>query len=512
MATEQTKHIKNFYGGITRDDKSKINGVASNIEELDIFSNADYVQCEQIFSADTPTTGTEAYAYASDYNDVVYAYGKKASDGKVRIMKATTGGAATPGSWSDVFTSADATNLAYAPSPIQYFKTTEVNPHYLYFLTNASNTIKLCRFEISAGSDFTVVGTLTGLTGSYDKLSMKVLFGELFIMNGNLIAKVDKDGVFTPAAFTLPKEWIAVDMVSVSDVAIILGQHIDRMSNFSRGFWWDLTVLTQVDDSFDIPCGGPQWIVNHKETIKIMCAINGVARWFQLSGAFPGAVPLELPGMVMTNIATETSSQTISAPKMVAVKDKILYFGMWKTDKTGVYAIGQLDSDKPVALILSKRFATTDYSLHKPTALFILGPNYYGAYVDNTTASIVRCATLNSPNRSSSGVYESIVIDLGDATVNKDLKNVFIQTQPLPASTDINVFTAKDYGSYTEQFRPDGTSMNTTSGVLGFFGVTNCTSSKSFKIKTQMVSNGTSSPKLTGISFQYHIQTQPAGK
>ncbi len=509
MAKEDTKVIRTFYGGITRDDKSKINGVASNLEELDIFTNADYVQAEQIFSTDSLPATTEAYAYTSGSDGTAYAYGKETAASKVRILSVATGGAANPGSFSTLFTSADATNLAYAVSPLQYFTTTESNSKYLYYTTNASGTIILKRYDITGASESTV-GTLTGLTGSYDRITMKVIYGELLITNGKYMSKVDKDGVFTNAAFTLPLEWQAVDIVPVSDVAIILARYVDRTVNFCKGFWWDLTNTVQFDDSFELPCGGPQWIINHKETIKMFCSINGVGRFFQLSGAYPGAIPIELPGMILSNMATETSTQVISSSKMVGVKDRILYFGVYKTDKTGIYAIGQIDADKPVALLLSKRFATSDYSLHAPTALMIQGSNFYGAYVDNGTAATVRCETLNTPNRSSSAIYESIVIDAGDPTANKDVENIIVTTQPLPASTDVNVFVAPDYGSYTEIFRKDGTSLATTSAMLGNFDAVATKGKKVFKLKMQLVSSGVNSPKVTSMAFKYVMQTKPA--
>lgn len=509
MAVSKIKLIDKFYGGITRDDKSKISGSAFNVEELDIFTNQNYIQAEQIFSSYALPATTEAYAFTSDNSDTAYAYGKETAGGKVRILSVASGGTSNPSTFATLFTSADATNLAHIPSPFQYFKTTETNHHYLYYLTNASGTILLKRYDIIGAAESTV-GTLDDLLGSFDRLFFKIIFGELFIGNGQYISKVDKDGVFTQHAFTLPNEWRSVDMVAVSDIAIILGRYIDRYVNFSKGFWWDLTAITQVDDSFDIPCGGPQWIVNHKETIKMCCSINGTARFFQLSGPFAGAQVIELPGMILTNVATEGSTQPISSPKMVAVKDKILYFTLYKTDKTGVYAIGQLDSDKPNALILSKRFSTSDYSLHAPTALMILASNFYGAFSDNGTASVVICKTLNSPSRSSSGVYESILIDDDNPLSNKAINPVYLTTYPIPSGSDVNCFMASDYGSYGEVFRADGTSLNTTNAVLGMFDTPGHARKKVFRIKIQLVSNGANSPKVTSIGMNMTIERSPA--
>lgn len=507
---DKIKFISKFYGGITRDDKSKIVGVASNMEEIDIFANGDYFQAEQIFSSDTLPSSTEVYAYTAGRNDTVYTYGKETSGNKVRILSVASGGADNPGALSTLFTSSDGTNIAYEPSPIQYFLSSENADGFLYYLTNNSGTISLKRYNITTSSESTV-GTLTGLDGSFDRCFMKEIFGELMVGNGKYIAKIDKDGVFTEKAFTLPSEWEAVDLIPVSDVGLIIARNVNRLVNFSKGYWWDLTSSTQFDDSFNIPMGGAQWIVNHQETVKFMCAINGVARFFQLSGAFPGAVPLELPGMSLTNIGAETSTQPISAPKTVGTKDRILYFGLFKTDKTGVYAIGKLDSDKPNALLLSKRFSTSDYSLQKPTSLLVHGSNFYASYSENGTNTAVRCETNNSPTRSSNAVYESIWIDDGNPLSNKDLKQVFITSYPLVASTSVAVSVANNYGSYTSVTRPDGTTFNTASGVMGYFDVKQA-QKKVYKIKLALTSSTTSTPKITGIGMIMSSDDKPATK
>lgn len=523
MATEKIKLINKFFGGIVRDDKSSAQGVASNIEEVDIFSNADYIQAEQIFSSYSLPASTEIYAHTSGSDGTLYAYGKETAANKVRILSVASGGATAPGSLATLFTSADTTNLAYSVSPVQFFKTTDTTTGSLYYVKGTGASWYLVRYNITSAAEQRYNGSawvtsdaldsntqLGNITGSFDKIVMKVIFGELFITNGNYIAKVDKDGVLTTNAFTLPKEWNSVDIIPVSDVAIILGRYTDRTVNYCKGFWWDLTAALQVDDSFDIPSGGPQWIINHKETIKIFTAINGTGRFYQLSGAFPGAVVLELPGLVLNNVATETSTQSISPQKTLCVKERILYFGLWKTDKSGVYGIGQIDAGKPTALILSKRFATSDYSNHKPLSLYTLGPNFFGAFTDNTTNTSISCQTLNSPSRSTSAIYESIWIDDNDPISLKKLMGTYITSYPLPASTDVNVSIQADYsGSYTEVFRADGTSFNTTSGLEAWFTSKTFDKKRVFKVKLELVSSTTNSPKVTAIGLRMIVGSTP---
>lgn len=514
---EKIKLIDKFYGGIVRDDRSKIPGGAFNVEELDIYSNGDFMQPEQIFTADALPATTEAYAYASDNADQVWLYGKQTSDSAVRLMKVTSAGDDNPGAVATVFTSADTTDIAYAKSPLAYHRRDDGTKNFLYYLTNASGTVKLKAYDISGNTESeTDTGatnmTLTKLDASFDRLFMKPIYSDLIIGNGQYISKVDKDGVFTEDAFTLPNGWEAVDIVPVSDVAIILARSINRNANYCRGYWWDLTTSLQFDDAFEIPFGGPQWVVNHRETIKICAAIGGKAKFYQLSGAFPGAVPIALPGLQLSNIATEIAAQDISSPKTVAVKDNILYFGLWKTDKTGMYAIGQVDDDKPQAISLSKRFHTSAYASHKPTAVHTHGPNFFAAFDDNGTPSAARCESNNSPTRSSNAVYESVAIDDGNPAVNKEVPQCYVTTKPLSASTAVALSTESDYvGSYVAATRADGTTLNTTNGIQGEFN-TNLAAIKTVRIKLTFTSSGTSTPKVTGIGLRMKVKKAAASK
>jgi hypothetical protein len=513
MGEEKTKLINKFYGGIVRDEKSTVTGSASNIEEIDIFTNKDYFQAEQIFSADALPASTEVYAYTSGSDDTVYGYGKETANSKIRIVSVASGGGSNPGAFATLFTGSDSTNLATPLSPVEFFKTTEVsNNTSLYFIKGTSTSWYISRYNLGAAAEQRWTGTawsgsgswdsnsqLTGLNGTFMRPTMRIIYGELYICNGNLIAKVDEDGTFDNAAFTLPNDWEAVDIVAVGSSAIILARNISRTVNYTKGYWWDLTTDEQFDDSFTIPMGGPQWIYNHREMLKIFCSLNGKARIYQMQ-PYAGAMPVELPGISIDNTGTETSTQPVSPSKMVHAKENVLYFGLFKTDKSGLYALGRLDSDKPEAYILSKRFHTTSYATHSPTGGLIQGANFYAAFSDNGTASTARCETLNSPDRSSNAVYETIVVDDGNPLNDKAIKSIQITTQPLVASTDVDVHVASEYGSYSQVYRADGTSLNTTSATTGEFKP-KLGNAKTWKVKLALTSSGTSSPKVTAIGM-----------
>lgn len=503
---DKTKIINTFYGGIARDDKSKLVGVCSNIEEVDIFTNQDYVQAEQIMSADTLPLGSEIYAYDVGNDDTMYAYGKETTGGKVRLFSVANGGTDNPGDFTTLFTSADATNLATIVSDLKFHKTSETGNNFLYYIAGTGSTWYLKRYRIDTAAESSV-GQLTGLTGSFDRPTMKRFYGELFVCHGQYVAKVDDDGVFTEKAWTLPNSQIAVDIIPVSDVAIVLSRNQNRFINSSIGYWWDLESTTQFDDRFHIPMGGAQWITNWKEKIIIFCGINGVGKFYQLSGAYPGAQPLEMSDKLLLNVGVETTTQPISSAKMIGYKDGILYFELFKTDKTGIYALGQLDYNKQIALTLAKRFDTSDYSLHKPYALFIQGPNFYGAFSDNATADLCRCESNNSPSRSSNALIETIWIDDDKPLQKKQLIRAYLTSYPLSANTSLDLRVASDYSSsYTQIKRADDTIFNTANGLFGLFRPATFKDKLVFKAKVLFTSSTTNSPKLVGIGLRMLIK------
>jgi hypothetical protein len=498
--------INKFFGGMVRDEKSKQPGVCSNIEELDIFENHDYIRPTQIMSTDSMPASTEIYGYCADNADTVFGYGRETAGSKVRIVSVSSGGGTNPGAFATLFTASSVTY--YISSPIEYHRCSSGDANRLYWLSKNGSTISLNHCTTSGTSE-TLDGTLTGLDGTNDKLGMRRVYGELYIMNGQYVAKVDDDGVFTEKAYTLPNGWEAVDICEAGTSAVILARNININANFCKGFFWDLTTPDSFDDAFDIPFGGPQWVVKHGEKIKIMCASGGKARFYQVS-AYAGGVPTRLKGIELSNVGTEADATPISSSKMVSIKDDILYFGVYMSAKTGIYALGQLDEDKNFALVLAKRFDTSDYSLHVPRAMFIQGPNFYASFASNGTSTNTRCETQNSPTRSSNAVYETVVLDDENVLVDKKLMDVFLTTQPLPASTTIAVDISVDYASYTPIKRPDATDYTGTGLLVGAFKPkTGC---KSFKLKLTFTSSGTNAIKLTGIGWMTSTDTTPAKK
>lgn len=444
--------INKFYGGIVRAERDRTVGASLNIEELDVFSNQDFIEPETIFETDSGSSGG-IFDYAFGGSSL-YGLSKDGSN-KIKIWELTTAGADNPGNWSALFTSGNNFHAEHIPSMIWHEQTeSSTQKDYLYYIGDpgGSNT-PMYRFgdldssptESSTDVDATAM-TLTGITTSNSTTPFPRirLDGEIFIGHGQFVAKVDKNGVFTEKAFTLPVSWDAISFTAVSGTLYILSRNTKEPS-ISKIFIWDTTATEQFDDVIIIPMGGAQAVINQNEVIRIFCAQNSILRIYELLGKSPIKTH-ELANMQDNTGTAEPGATRVgrSVPdNTVFLKDNVVYFGLWKTDKPGLYALGQTSQRTPLALVLSRRFDTTDYSNHRPVAATSVGPNFFAGFFDDNASPddyvSVRIEGNNSPTRSSNAVYESVWIDAGSPETVKDWPFFFIVTKPIPTSCLIKV-------------------------------------------------------------------------
>lgn len=493
-----------WFGGIVRDDKATGPGQMSNVEELDILENANFVRPTQIFSADTFPANITPIAYTVDDADVGYALCYDNSN-HIVICTKSNASANTPGSWSTLTTlSSDTYNIL---SPIQYHKVTEsgtVNK-YVYFVSG-TNTLK--RYGPLGGSPtLSTVGTLSQLvgTGSYDRIAFRRFYGTLYIPIGQYVSQVDDNGIFTEKKFTAPFDVYCLDIAPASDVAVILCRYSDRTLNMGIGYWWDLVSPTTFQDHFDIPMGGPQWIYNYKQTIIWLCAFNSYMRLYQLSSPNPGATVIPFPNVYLTNVALDADTQPVSPVKSTFTWDDKFYFGLNKTDKTGIYAIGKLDYKYPIALWLAKRFNTTNYALHQPTAAFAIGQNFFASYSDNGTQTGVSMLAASAA-RSSKAVIESTWQDNGQPVNYKDLMKAYMINYPLASGCSLSLSVAGDYGSYVTLTTAGGVAASILNAVRAIFRAISLHSKTCYKFKVSFTSNGANCPILTTVAMRMIIK------
>lgn len=281
--------IERFYGGITNSDRDRREGVCLNMEELDIFANPSYIEPATILAADTSiTTGTPRRVWAFTVDDADSLYGisdDAAGTPKAQIWRLTTASADNPGDFASYLVSAQNSRATYASNIIWHGIGDPVSTAFLYYVTGTNS---LYRYgDIKGTPAEASVGTLSGLTATSKYVPMIRREGELLIGHGQFIAKVDDGAVFNATAFTLPNEWVVVDLKTIGDEVAILARNIKTGYNESRVFFWDGTATTGVNDEVVIPMGGAEAMVNHNETIRVFCARNSILRIYELQGKLP---------------------------------------------------------------------------------------------------------------------------------------------------------------------------------------------------------------------------------
>lgn len=519
--------IDRWYGGIVTGDKDKKDGGCLNAEELDIFSNPDYVQPETVLSADTSiTTGTYGvYGFTTDKSNNLYAISDDAAGTpKVKIWKLSSAAGDNPGDFAAYKTSAyNARASGYANNIIWHAWGSPITNSYLYYIGGTNSLIRLGDIEAAGTTEATTDSgattmTITGLTAATKYVPFKRVNAELFIGAGQYISKVDSDGVFTDQAFTIPNEWEIVDFDGLGDELYILARNVRSGDNSCKIFIWDKVSLQTIEDEIMIPMGGPQTLFNHNEVMRVICAQNNKLRIYELVSL----VPVKTHEIACrTDLAEAAVDGFVASGKAVFSKNNIIYIGMAGTlvngKNAGLWAIGKTEDSKPLALVLAKRFINTNATgtkVHTPLAAIAVGPNIYTSYKDYVSTAaykLLRVEENNSPARSSSAIYESIWIDAGMPEHNKSWPGMMVVARAMPASCSVKFDATMDNSSSVDSVINADSSFTLSSSndqvitgnIADRFWQRNITSlhGRRIQIKLTFTSNSTDCAQLYSVSI-----------
>lgn len=498
--------IRQFFGGIVTGERDKKIGVGLNFEELDIFTNPDYIEPETIFADDSVIA--RGYWDVTDDGTHLFAIGETA-DGtpKTQLWKRENGmanGLATT-TWASYLTSGENS----LKDSFLKCHTWDDGTKHLYFVSGTNDLRKYG--DIAGTPSESSVGSLSGVSTSSGRLPTHIQFGELFIGHGRYIAKVDDSGTFTDKAWTAPSGFKVVDIAPIGENMAVLCSPISTNSGTSAIFFWDLTATTGFIDSVYMPTGNAQMIVNHNESIRVFCVSNttttsGTLKIYELLGKKPLLTHTLENIDIAYNTPTAAFNYSVS-PKTKVIINNILYFGIAKTDKSGIYALGQVSEDRPLALVLSRRSHTTDYSNHYPICLYSAGKDLVHCMYDSNTTAQFRMKQLvySSATRSSSAVYESIFIDDNSPETTKKFDRFYLVTDKLPASTAIAISARVDDidNSYSSN-------RNANAGTSNSFDTDNNTyhtvgtdfNGKAIQLKVAWTSNSTDRIRLYSIGVR----------
>jgi hypothetical protein len=349
--------------------------------------------------------------------------------------------------WSHYFTPFSNCDIKQIPS-LMYHVQSESGTlkEYLYYNgLRGSNSTSLFRVDfVTSGTAVTQSSTdvdatpmtLTGINTSNNDVNSPFPHirsqGELFVGHGQFIAKIDSSGIFTEKAFTLPIGYTAVDMAELGDQIYILVK--DKTTNpDSKIIIWDTDSETAFDDIITIPFDGPQIIVNQRELIRVICVSEGELRAYQISGKIPIETHRLENVQEFDEFGSDYGDGGIYYPVPIQtkiVREGLFQFGVWKTDKSGMYAIGQTRENFPLALVLRRRFDTSDYSEHRPVCSASNEKRTASSFFDNNVALDDFNLAYVGTTRSSNATYESKLLDIDTPETVKDWPGFMITTEP----------------------------------------------------------------------------------
>jgi len=487
-----------FFGGIVRDDKSEVPGAGLAVEELDILENENFVRPTHVFSADTIPANMEVGSYSEDAIGTGYGVGNLS--GFASVMTKSNIGTPGAGAWTTQSTSGTLAANNNFPSAIHYEvelgAATATPTIALYFIGSSNHLLKWTAAGGVVDSGF----VLSSITSNSAHVSMRDIQGTLYIAAGNFISTIDVGSQaggpnFNEAAFTLPFGNQAVDIVEAGEYFFVGASFTDLISTQSTIYIWD-GVSGSYTDLVPVPMGGLQWLYNFRQSITLCCCENGKMKLFYLNAPTTGALCKPYPNIELGNVQVEGQNLLIggyalpapvSPTHSVFAKDDQLYFGLWKTDKSGLYALGQIDANHSFALWLAKRYATTNYAYHYPMGARGYGPKIFAAYGYTITGagSLVNNAVVCDPataNRSSQALLQSVWEDDGQPFNNKVLQALFAESYPMPIGCSLDLYYAADYSTtFTQLKQASNVIMNIVNAIFAIFHPTGSTNKKLYQ-------------------------------
>lgn len=262
----------------------------------------------------------------------------------------------------------------------------------------------------------------------------------LWVPYDNKIAK-NNNGTWTDVALTLPDDCYITSICEWGDFLAIAAAPLNPAGS-SRVYIWDMdSTLTAMPQTVDWGTG----------VLKVLDNVSGVLVGVTLdtgSQKLEDKVVFRYLSGSQANIFRKLSAtaNTCTLPISKQVVNGRLYFllsgtfngtarsGLWSIGKTDVgnYAISQERT-------VDNSGTTTNIVLF---GFHIVGDYTFISYTDNSTYKLNK--TNDQASYTSTALYESIKLDMGDPDATKKLLGVTVMTEPLPAA-----------GSYTLKYRKD---------------------------------------------------------
>ena len=452
--------IKSWRGGLSDEDSRGIKGSFKYGQSLSIHKRADTLSCGQKMIKESGTIVTDLILWsisASDGNS--YHFGDTG-----KIYKRTSAGV-----WSLVYTDANG----------KINGAEEWNGN-LYWATDTN----LSKKPFPGASDWSDVSHNWQVLDSAPWHSMVVGAGnqgDLFICNNDKLAMVDYSGVFTNEAVKIIPGNIIQCLIS-NDEDIIFGS---KMADSEKGYLWAWNTLLQAwRKRKKIPVKGVNALVM-SEIMIAQAGSNGETFFTNFVNTLP--------------IITFPDGGQVN-PGGVTNKGNLAMFGVYGSDKCGIYSYGRTAKNRPFALNLDYVLSPNKLADIEIGAIKVVGDDLLASWKDGTTYGV----DVVDQNNKANAIFEGLDFDGNRPDIKKQPAFITILTKPLPTGCSIKAkYRIDKKGDWIYAKLGDGSDSFSTEGLTeAVFNVGG--EGTILEVGVELFSNGNDSPEVLNINLKFN--------
>lgn len=420
----QTLTINDFRGGIVEEGRRGPRGSSKFVQGLDIRSGENTLKCQQALKKDSGSVVTDLVLEivpATDGN--VYAFG---DTGKIYRK--------TSGTWTLVYTDPDG-KITGATE----FKSTS-NTWLLYATQTKLKKILLSTAGGAWGTPTTVGSFINGNDNFHQ---MRNAIGVVLINDGDVQALYDYEDAFNNAALRMPTGTVGRSIWDRKN-RVYIGDRNDVLKSGTL-IEWDRLADSWLDKE-----SAKGWGINAIEDFEggALCQVgnNGTLRYF--------------------NLNTITSFKRIpytgeAYPGGITTHNELIHIGMFGGTRDGVYAIGRLDKNDPLAISLEYVPSHGKKTGCTIGAVQSTGDDLLVSWKDGTTYGIDNIDTANKAE----GIYESLRNTMSRAQVDKLVEWIKLNIKEMPDGCSVEVKWRSSGDSYTTWKSAELADGDTATGV-----------------------------------------------
>lgn len=461
MENYQNYFIKDFKGGISSEGHRGPRGSFKYGENLNIRGQDNTLTCNQALKADSGAVVVDlvlAFVKGSDGN--VYAFGDM---GKIYRKSS--------GTWSEVYD--EEVKITGAAQ----FKNNDGSDNYINYLYWATQT-KLKRIKLSDAGG-TWAGNVeehgTFKRGSADFLhTMRVGVGVLMITDGEYLALTDYEGGFNNHALELSSGDVGKALLDRDD-RIIIGAEGEALPE-GWIFTWDRFADSWVTkrNAQGISVNGMAFL---EGGVILQVGDEGKIRYYNLLESSPLK---QIP---------ETEN---TKPGAIVNYKTIPHIGM-NGDKGGVYSLGRLDKNDPIALNLEYK-VTGEIG-----ALLADGDDLYVSWKNGANYGI----SITDDSNKAEATYQGLEFDAGQPQNDKIFNIIKIHTLPIPKDCEVKVYyKTTNETSWVETQLADGEDAITEGMVKGVYMIEG--QGERYEVRVDLIPDGNNTPEVLSINTYFY--------